>query len=66
MSPMMSTASFDHCSDEDLMNRLIELYDHADENASELAALDAAIQARLAVTYTPEPGHSPRMRIAAA
>ena len=65
MSPM-STASFDHCSDEDLMARLFELYDHAEEHASELAALDAAIQARLAATYTPEPGHSPRMRISAA
>ena len=65
MSPM-STASFDHCSDEDLMNRLFELYDHPEDHAAEMAALDAAIQARLAATYTPDAGHSPRMRIAAA
>ena len=63
MSPM-STASLDHCSDQDLMSRLFELYDHADEHAAEMAALDAAIQARLAATYTPEPGHSPRRRVA--
>jgi hypothetical protein len=61
----MTTSSFEHCSDEDLMNRLFELYEHADEHADELAALDQAIQARLAATYTPEPGHSPRNRIAA-
>ena len=64
MSPM-STASFDQTSDEDLMHRLFELYDHADEHAAEIAALDAAIQARLAATYTPDPGHSPRRRIVA-
>ena len=62
MAPI-STAAFDHCTDEDLMSRLFELCDHADEHKAELAALDAAIQARLAVTYTPEPGHSPRQRV---
>ena len=60
----MSTPSFDHCSDQDLLDRLFALYDHADEHAAEVAALDAAIQARLAATYTPEPGHSPRQRVA--
>ena len=61
----MSNASLDQFSDEALMNRLFELYDHADDNADEIAALDAAIQARLIATYTPDPGASPRIRFAA-
>ena len=64
MSPM-SNASLDQYSDEDLMNRLFELYDHADENAAEIEALDAAIHSRLKATYTPDPGGSPRVRFAA-
>lgn len=64
MSSMMNS-SLDQRSDEYLMNRLFELYDHADEHAEEIAALDAAIQARLAATYTPEPIVAPRKRLAA-
>ena len=62
----MSMPSFDHCSDQDLLDRLFALYDHADEHAAEVAALDAAIQARLVATYKPEPGQTPRNRIATA
>ena len=58
-------ASLEQCSDEVLMRRLFELYDHADQNAAEIAALDAAIQARLAATYRPDPGGSPRIRVSA-
>ena len=61
----MSNASIDECSDEVLMNRLFEIYDHADDHAAEIAALDAAIQARMMATYTPDPGVSPRIRFAA-
>ena len=61
----MSTAPLAQYSDEALMNRLFELYEHAEDNAAEIADLDAAILARLAATYTPEPGGSPRVRFAA-
>jgi hypothetical protein len=60
----MQNPSLDQCSDEALMTRLFELYDHADDNAAEIAVLDAAIQSRLRATYTPDPGVSPRIRFA--
>jgi hypothetical protein len=61
----VKSTAFDRCSDEALTQRLFELYDHPDEHAAEIAELDAAILARLAATYTPDPGHSPRRRIVA-
>ena len=62
---MASMNSLDQYSDEALMQRYFELSTHSDENAAELAAIDAAIQARLIATYgAVEPGSSPRVRLA--
>ena len=61
----MSTAPIEQFSDEALMHRLFELYEHPEDHAAEIAALDAAILARLAATYTPDTGGSPRIRFAA-
>jgi hypothetical protein len=55
----------DQYSDEALVQRYFELSAHSDQNAAELAAIDAAIQARLSATYgAAEPGSSPRVRVA--
>ena len=57
--------SYAQCSDEVLMRRYFELFDMPEQNADELAAIDAVIQARLMSEYgAPEPGTSPRIRIA--
>jgi len=57
--------SYEQFSDEALMHRYFELSNHPEENADELAAIDAAIQARLFSTYgAAEPGSSPRVRYA--
>lgn len=58
--------NYEQFSDEALMHRYFELSDHPDAHADELAAIDAAIQARLFATYgANEPGSSPRIRYAA-
>ena len=55
--------SLDQYSDEALVQRFFDLSARSDKNAAELAAIDAAIQARLFATYgTAEPGSSPRVR----
>ncbi|GAB3383435.1 hypothetical protein [Lysobacter fragariae] len=60
---LMPIGALDQCSDEMLMTQLYELSSHADEYAAELAAVEAAIQARMFATYgKPEKG-SPRVRI---
>lgn len=57
--------SYEHYSDEDLMNRCFELASGGEQNAEELAAVDAAIQARLAATYgATEPLSRPKARYA--
>lgn len=56
-----------HSNDDDgaLMRRYLELSGNPELNAAELAALDAAIQARLMAAYgAAEPGTSPRVRVA--
>ncbi|HEV8694053.1 MAG TPA: hypothetical protein VGQ93_07705 [Lysobacter sp.] len=61
-----SIGSFDQYSDEALMKLYFELSSAPEENASELAAIDAVIQARLFAAYgAAEPGSSPRIRYAA-
>lgn len=58
--------SYEQISDEALMQRYLELADHPEEHAEELAAIDATIQARLFATYgAAPPGSSPRVRYAA-
>lgn len=58
--------SYEQYSDEALMHRYFELSNHSEAHADELAAIDAAIQARLFATYgAAEPGTSPRIRMAA-
>jgi hypothetical protein len=58
--------TYEQFSDEALMHRYLELSDHPEAHADELAAIDAAIQARLFATYgANEPGSSPRIRYAA-
>ena len=58
--------TYEQFSDEALMHRYFELADHPEENADELAAIDAAIQMRLFATYGAAPsGSSPRVRYAA-
>ena len=58
--------SYEQFTDEALMHRYFELSDHPEEHAEELAAIDAAIQARLFATYgAAPPGSSPRVRYAA-
>lgn len=62
----MIFGSYEQYSDEALMHRYFELSDRPEENADELAAIDAAIQSRLFATYgAAEPGTSPRVRMAA-
>ena len=61
----MSIGSFDQFSDEALMSRYFELSGHPEENAAELAAIDATIQARLSAAYgATEPYTPPRVRYA--
>jgi hypothetical protein len=58
--------TYEQFSDEVLMRRYFELSDHPEENADELTAIDAVIQARLFAAYgASEPGSSPRVRYAA-
>ena len=58
--------SYEQFSDDALMRRYFELSNCPDEHSEELAAIDAAIQARLFATYgANEPGTSPRIRYAA-
>jgi len=58
--------SYDQFSDEALMQRYFELSTRPDDNADELAAIDATIQSRLFAVYgADEPGTSPRVRFAA-
>ena len=58
--------TYEQFSDEALMHRYFELADHPEDHAEELAAIDAAIQARLFATYgAAPPGSSPRVRYAA-
>ena len=58
--------TYEQFSDEALMHRYFELADHPEDHADELAAIDAAIQARLFATYgAAPPGSSPRIRYAA-
>jgi hypothetical protein len=62
----MNSGSYEQFSDEALMHRYFELSNHPEDNADELAAIDAAIQSRLFATYgAAEPGSSPRVRFAA-
>lgn len=62
----MTFGTYEQYSDEALMHRYFELSDRPEEHAEELAAIDAAIQARLFSTYgAAEPGTSPRVRFAA-
>lgn len=65
----MAHANFGSCeqfSDDALMHRLFELAGQPGDHAEEMAALDAAIQARMLATYgANEPGTAPRVRIAA-
>ena len=62
----MSTAPIEQFSDEALMQRYFELSTRPDDNADELAAIDATIQSRLFAVYgADEPGTSPRVRFAA-
>lgn len=57
--------SYEQYSDEALMHRYFELSNQPEENADELAAIDAAIQSRLLAAYgKAEPGTSPRVRYA--
>lgn len=61
----LHTGSYEHYSDEALMHRYIELSNQPEDNADELAAIDAIIQSRLFATYgAAEPGTSPRVRYA--
>ncbi len=63
---MANPHTHEQSSDEVLMRRYFELSDHPEENADELAAIDAVIQARLFAAYgASEPGSSPRVRYAA-
>lgn len=57
---------YEQLSDETLMHRYFELSDQPDENAVELAAIDAAIQARLFARYGVADGAAPRIRTAAS
>lgn len=57
---------YEQFSDEALMHRYFELSNQPEENADELAAIDAAIQTRLFATYgAAPPGSSPRVRYVA-
>ena len=59
-------SAYEQYSDEALMHRYIELSEHSDEHADELATIDTVIQSRLLATYgAAAPGSSPRVRIAA-
>jgi hypothetical protein len=59
-------SGYEQYSDEALMQRYLELSEHAEEHADELAAIDSVIQSRLFATYgAAPPGSSPRIRIAA-
>lgn len=59
--------AYEKFSDEALMRRHLELSDHPELHADELAAIDAVIQSRLFATYgAAEPGSSPRVRMAAS
>ena len=63
---MANPHAHEQSSDEVLMRRYFELSDHPEENADELAAIDAVVQARLLAAYgASEPGASPRVRYAA-
>ena len=64
--PQTDFGTYAQFSDEALMHRYFELADHPEDHAEELAAIDAAIQARLFATYgAAPPGSSPRIRYAA-
>ena len=62
----MNSGSYEQFSDEALMYRYFELSNQPEDNANELAEIDAVIQSRLFATYgAAEPGSSPRVRYAA-
>lgn len=65
--PQIQPGPYDQLSDDELMRRCLELSDHPDDNAAQMAAIDALIQQRLFATYgAAEPGSSPRVRYAAS
>ena len=62
----MNSGSYEQFSDEALMHRYFELSNQPEDNANELAEIDAVIQSRLFATYgAAEAGSSPRVRYAA-
>ena len=61
-----TVGAYEQWNDEALMHRYLELSEHPEENAGELAAIDAVVQSRLIATYgADEPNSSPRVRFAA-
>lgn len=59
-------SGYEQYSDDALMHRHIELYEHAEEHADELATIDTIVQSRLLATYgAAPPGAAPRICIAA-